>query len=131
MKTIDELIDCCAFNKDVSREDVLQIAEGCLWFCSDSMDHFYCVLKLDDRSFGLVVFAKRLNGDFEVLIAQRNVAQVHEAYKTESPLFAREWYEAQGKAIGHAVGQSLTDGYALQDEAKVFVGFVKEFATWP
>ena len=130
MKTFNELIDCCAYNKSVTREDVLEIAQKCLWFCSDSMDHFYCVLKTDDRTFGFTVFAKRLDGAFEVLIARSNVAQVHETYKTDSPLFAKQWYEAQGKAIGHAVGQSLTDGYALQDEAKVCLGFVKEFTTW-
>lgn len=129
MKTIEELQNCYAYDKRITTEEAHAIAREAVWFCSDSMDHFYCVLKIDHRTFGFTVFCK-VNDGFEVLIASRNVAEVAEWVRDDSEGFYSEWEKARASAIGHAVAQSLTDGYGLQDTAKVSQGFIKSFANW-
>lgn len=130
MKTINELQDCCAYNKRLSTEEVHQIARECVWFCSDSMDHFYCVLKVDERTFGMCVMGRDGDKGFEVLIAEAKTSEVAEWVRDDSPSFYAQWSKARAQAIANAVAQSITDGFGLQDDAEVSQGFMKSFCKW-
>ena len=131
MKTIDQLKAISDSDKPyISKEEVHEIATAAVWFCSDSMDHFYCVTEEGNRDFGFAVFGQQRDGSFEVLIANPKVASVAEWLSNEDSRFWTYWSKARAEAIGHAVGQSLTYGYGLQDEASVSQGFIRSFCQW-